>query len=217
MTATADNFLWIYDNYDVILNVNHWQFTDNVRLSTETCLLAMKAQDTGGVYGLIASTNTGVFTDSTWKCVGVEESGWHTESFDDSHWPQADELFPNGEGLWGTFDLIDARANWIWFEGGSENTVTYCRKRLCAGTQSKLRSSYNTTIKLVFQHLKSVRQTRVKIMDNVRKEATVIRVCVHLALQDSIANRVCSKYNSNNHYNHMKTYCDREKQFGGGA
>ena len=131
MTGTADNTLWIYDDYGVILNVNDWQFTDNVRLSTDVCLLAMKAQDDGVDRGLIASTNTGVVTDSTWKCTVEEEEGWHTENFDDSQWPFAVERYINGDGVWGFYDLIDSQAHWIWT--GNTASVIYCRKRLCPG------------------------------------------------------------------------------------
>ena len=120
VTGTADNTLWIYDDYGVILNVNDWQFTDNVRLSTDVCLLAMKAQDYGVDRGLIASTNTGVVTDSTWKCSGSQptDDSWMSDaSFDDSDWNSA-VIVPSNIHL-----------PTIWHSSTSCSTA-YCRKIL---------------------------------------------------------------------------------------
>ena len=87
-----------------------------------------------GHHGLIASTNTGVVTDSTWKCTTEEEEGWHSHMFNDSHWPFAVEKYVNGAGPWRQFFEnigINPQAYWIW----TNNTelVIYCRKRLCRG------------------------------------------------------------------------------------
>ena len=88
--------------------------------------------DVGAQEGILASTSTGVVTDTTWKCTTALEPDWSTCAFDDSNWPDAVSRGANGVGPWGQFDDIDATAEWIWAKG-SDNGVVYCRKRLRDG------------------------------------------------------------------------------------
>ena len=92
----------------------------------------MTVTNTGGPGGLLASTNTGVVTDETWKCSGTEQTGWHLEDFDDSGWDNAYVVRVHGDQPWGVIAGIDGSAKWIWDTGYAPgHTTTYCRKRIC--------------------------------------------------------------------------------------
>ena len=131
LTTTADNVVYVYHGGALVVSDGNWAAASTVNLD-EACVLAVKAHNTdpGGHHGLLASTSTGVVTDATWKCSGVEYSGWHLPGFDDTAWAQARVISANGVGIWGTVSAINTQAKWIWAQGLHGGTV-YCRKTLC--------------------------------------------------------------------------------------
>ena len=85
-----------------------------------------KGKDIGGAEGILASTSTGIVTDTSWKCTTTLEDDWTTCLFDESHWPNARQeehrpAFQPSE--------ISSSAVWIWAKDSDGGTV-YCRKRL---------------------------------------------------------------------------------------
>ena len=97
-----------------------------------TCVLALRAGNVGGPGGLLASTDTGIVTDETWKCSGSWQAGWSLEYFDDSSWDNAYVVGVHGDVTWGRIDGIDESAKWIWDSGYTEGrSTTYCRKNIC--------------------------------------------------------------------------------------
>ena len=106
--------------------------------SLNICHLAFYADYVGGTRGALASSNTGLVTDGTWRCRDnddILEVGWYLGSFDDSHWPAALELGINDGGLpWGTITSINSTAKLIWTDYNAFQTHrVYCRKNLCPG------------------------------------------------------------------------------------
>ena len=93
-------------------------------------MLAVKAVDGGSDFGILASTSTGVVSDTTWKCSSSYQTDWHLASFDDSAWSPAVIRRTNGDGPWGRFNAINAQAKWIWAHGVAGGTI-YCRKSFC--------------------------------------------------------------------------------------
>ena len=56
----------------------------HVAIPEGTRVIALECQDTGGSHGILASTDSGVRTDSTWLCSGKAVEGWTLPGFLDS-------------------------------------------------------------------------------------------------------------------------------------
>ena len=133
LTVTADDRVMVYDGGRLVFGNGNWMFAQTVTLTSSPCLLAVAAQDYALDAGILASTSTGVVTDTSWKCSAVEEAGWYLPSFDDSDWSNAK--------ITGTNDVsnqwqraiagISAQAKWIWADVTSTVGFTYCRKSIC--------------------------------------------------------------------------------------
>ena len=108
---------------------NGWVTTGNEELAS-TCVIAIKAANHGGSFGLIASTDTGLVTDASWRCTAQEDADWFTETFDDSHWPSAHVWYEHGDEPYGVISDVDISAKWIWTDSQYDLTV-YCRKQIC--------------------------------------------------------------------------------------
>ena len=90
-----------------------------------TSTFSFKGTDANGDEGILASTSTGIVTDTSWKCTTILEDDWTSCFFDDSHWRCARKA----EGPPGRPSDIAKSAAWIWAEGSHGGTV-YCRKRI---------------------------------------------------------------------------------------
>ena len=130
LTVTADEECYVYDGGQAVLYGYDVSVAHSVSLS-ERCVLAVFAIDgIGHDGGILASTSTGVVTDASWKCSGVEETEWHLPGFDDSAWGQASVIAPNDGSVWASIEEISPDANWIWAQDTS-TSLAYCRKTLC--------------------------------------------------------------------------------------
>ena len=134
LTITADDIFYVYHDGGVVLTAYHWADAHTVSLDN-VCVLAIKAENTGDGAGLLASTSTGVVTDTSWKCSSgggaVEQTGWHLPGFDDSALAQAHEIALN-DGSWWLHVVagINPAAQWIWSQNTTDDVI-YCRKSLC--------------------------------------------------------------------------------------
>ena len=138
VTATGDNTVDVYHNGVSVQHGPVWEYAVSATL-TDTCVLAMAVTNVGGPGGLLASTNTGVVTDETWKCSGTEQTGWYLENFDDSSWDSAYIVGTHGDQPWGVIAGIDGIAKWIWDTGYAPgHATTYCRKTICDGMLNTL-------------------------------------------------------------------------------
>ena len=86
LTITADDRVMVYDGGHIVHEDHNWPNAHTVTLTFSPCLLAIAAEDYYLGAGILASTSTGVVTDTSWKCSAVEETGWYLSSFDDSSW-----------------------------------------------------------------------------------------------------------------------------------
>ena len=133
VTATGDNTIDIYHGGVSVQHDSLWRNAVSATL-TDTCVLAMTVTNTGGPGGLLASTNSGIVTDESWKCSGTEQTGWYLEEFDDSGWDNAYVVRVHGDQPWGVIAGIDGSAKWIWDTGYAPGrATTYCRKTICDG------------------------------------------------------------------------------------
>ena len=85
-----------------------------------------------GAGGFMASTSSGLMTDSSWKCSSVTEPGWTLCEFDDAHWSNAVVVGSNHNPPWYSFNGIHSSAKWISLS--VDAGTAYCRKRLCRTT-----------------------------------------------------------------------------------
>ena len=85
----------------------------------------MRCEDLGSQRCLLADF-VGLVTDGTWKCSSAPQTGWATVGFDDSSWPTASVVGPNGMSPWGFVTKISSVAKWIWNSDGT-STNSYCR------------------------------------------------------------------------------------------
>ena len=134
LTITADDVFHVHHDGGVVLTAYHWADAHTVSLDN-VCVLAIKAENTGDGAGLLASTSTGVVTDTSWKCSSgggaVEQTGWHLPDFDDAAWGQARVLAANdGSTFRGIIAGINTEAKWIWAQNVTADVI-YCRKSLC--------------------------------------------------------------------------------------
>ena len=133
---------------------NHadWAKVDRLPLPTSLSVLAVQANNTGGPAGIIASDSAHlVWTNSSWRCTNVSESGWMNVGFNDSAWSCANEVGKYGFGPWGkTVSGLNTTASWIWTNGvNSDDTpfywTIYCRITLgmLRGVNLKTITRYN--------------------------------------------------------------------------
>ena len=102
-------------------------------LCADTRLIAIHCEDIMIYGGILASLNTGLVTDSSWKCTSTYQQGWYNLDFDDSPWSPAYEIAVNdGNNVWSRpREGISLDAYWIWtprWRFGDKNV--YCRRLL---------------------------------------------------------------------------------------
>ena len=129
LAIACDDASYVYHDGDVVLSADGWRIAHTVNLD-DACVLAVKAVDINSKIGLLASTSTGLMTDASWKCSGVEQTGWHLPGFDDAAWSQARVIATNdGSTFRGVIAGISTEAQWIWSQSNSNEI--YCRKSVC--------------------------------------------------------------------------------------
>lgn len=129
LVITVDDVLELYLDGNQVKNLpnyNKVDIPDTVKISPSVKVIAVKATNLIGSYGILASGTTFI-SESSWKCTNKYEVGWETTYFDDSHWPFATEVTQNGYGgLKPKVADIKDWAYWIWTSKNSD-TVVYCR------------------------------------------------------------------------------------------
>ena len=148
---TADNTFELYvdgSKIDIPSNErNDWIELSHIAIESGLCVIAVEAEDFGPPAGIIAKFSNGIVTNSTWKCTGKYEVGWHTKSYDDRHWPAAVVYGTNMDSPWGPIGDHLENAKWIWTARHVKNTWiidkhVFCRKHVSwtherCGKQSK--------------------------------------------------------------------------------
>jgi len=137
---TADNMYDLYLNGALVGSAGTWEDIEKYQLNFTQGLnvMAIKAQDMGEAYGLIARFGYGSQTyfvtkggDSNWKCKNYnyqqsDPSGWQNVSFNDSAWAvpvkQTDIWSPSGR-----LQYKIPVAEWIWTPTGGSGTRILCR------------------------------------------------------------------------------------------
>ena len=140
LTATCDDYLKVYVDGVEASPSNHesneWRISTNYSVTACNSLIAIFCRDNAGdLAGLLASTTTGVLTDTTWRCTDQLEDGWQTLGFTES------------AGVWGAPGThgnniqapgrrsvagINLLAEWIWYGPYDEinRKTVYCRKNI---------------------------------------------------------------------------------------
>ena len=143
ITVTADSNYQLY--FDGVLVADrtssyNWTLIGSVPLPATTRVIAIAGmkdvvQVEPGPAGIIASDSAGqLWTSSLWRCSSVSVDGWMDVGFNDSGWPYANDVAPNGGGRWQTLvSGVSVKANWIWTNnfdntsGTPQDTSIYCR------------------------------------------------------------------------------------------
>merc|ERR1719317_1561857 len=133
--ATCDDDLLVFADGEVIGdNKGDWGKSHSLNVPIGTRVLGLMCKDTGGAYGIVASTDTGVFTNESWVCSSENITGWTQPGFKDE-----DNKFSAAKS--GTqYDAnpdvasvpqgIDNEAKSIW--GPTPGGFAFCRMPLCA-------------------------------------------------------------------------------------
>lgn len=126
MNITAKSVIYELFVDEIRQNLTHnddWKTVDGLQLSPHSRLVAILAADSSETCaGILASvTDDYLVTDATWKCVVGPPPNWHRFDFDDSAWPSAYVIGPNGNVTWPDeckvlteVPTVSQNANWIW-------------------------------------------------------------------------------------------------------
>ena len=104
----------------VVTSIRDTDTTAEVNLPDNTRLLAVWARDYSDDQqpGILIKLSNGFITGSHWKCTHPYHVDWHTLTYDDSAWSQAETY----SWPWGEHDLHPAQ-----FISGSIYSRVYCR------------------------------------------------------------------------------------------
>lgn len=137
---TVDNDYELYINGALVGEDSSWYQTETYNIETSLItgqnIIAIKAVDWGGGYGVIAKFGKGdqVYTgtgDAGWKCLNLGKTnpapaGWETIGYNDSAWQAAVTPSPGTIG-WG-IDIPGAQ--WIWTSDTATGNTILCRYHL---------------------------------------------------------------------------------------
>ena len=113
LTLAGYESFYVYHNGGVVLSVEQLSVAAHSVDLDNACVLAIETVDVDALAGVLASTSTGVVTDTSWKCSTVEETDWHLPDFDDAAWSQASVIAPNDGSVWASIEEISAEVKWI--------------------------------------------------------------------------------------------------------
>lgn len=138
---TADNYYDLYINNQLVGSNDDWYASETYDISSKIVsgenIIAIRAYDTGGGFGLIAKFGDGYNTyvatgDSGWKCINLGKNkpdgpaGWQTLGFDDSSWTAPAVPSPGTISSWAN-NINIPNAQWIWTPTGTTYTTILCR------------------------------------------------------------------------------------------
>lgn len=113
---------------------------DQIDLSVPPSLIAVKAKDLGGLYGILAHDSEGHITDASWKCTDTFYADWALATYDDSAWPVAVTKGTNRDRRRPTPD-IDLSTTFIWSPVYNSVTKTcFCRLKISRACSVSVRA-----------------------------------------------------------------------------
>jgi len=123
--ATCDNTMKVYFDgklQEVDEAMTRWDDTSLLTIPAQTRVLAIECQDLGAQEGILASTEDGLVTGSTWQCSNQMVDGWTQPGFvpPQGTFSQPTLLGSNGVDPWGVRPDILGNAEWIWPQGSSD-------------------------------------------------------------------------------------------------
>ncbi|MFT6899526.1 MAG: subtilisin family serine protease, partial [Paraglaciecola sp.] len=135
INVSVDNAEQVYFNGQLLGVSDNWQQASqyNVELRAGLNVFAVKAQDVGGISGLIAvlkGQNWAIVSDGSWKVSTQNQEGWQQVEFDDQAWVAATQ--------WGSYGVLpwknrvagianDTQAKWIWSSDNEADDTVYFR------------------------------------------------------------------------------------------
>ena len=133
LTISCDNVidaLYLDGQQTSVDNPTDWRQVGHVDVPAGTNTVAVQCTDHGVVYGLIASSSSGLVTDGSgsWRCTSTLETDWLNPGFDDSLWPTAVVKGDNDGISWSVKFPGMGGAKWIWSSSQLYSTV-YCRAK----------------------------------------------------------------------------------------
>ena len=104
--ATCDDQMKVYFDGELqpeTAAMKDWGAVSHLSIPAGTRVLAIECKDVGGVKGILASTSTGLKTDSSWRCSSEVIEGWTQPDFvfPPDTFPSANTLGNNGVAPWG--------------------------------------------------------------------------------------------------------------------
>jgi len=145
--ATCDDQMKVYFDGELQPETDamkHWERVSQLSIPAETRVLAIECKNVVGEAGILASTSTGLKTDSSWRCSSEVIEGWTQPDFviAPDTFATANTLGDNTKnpfGPWGPRPDIQADAEWIWAAG---STGAWAGCRIEIGPNGLCPSSY---------------------------------------------------------------------------
>ena len=104
-----------------------WKIETEIAIPSGTQVIGIECEDGGGGYGILASTEKGLFTNQAWRCTSTQNlEGWSKPGFTDTNSDFSKPSPGIGNPLVPT--KIDDKAKWIW--GPAANGWAFCKIRL---------------------------------------------------------------------------------------
>ena len=87
MHATCDDILQVFADGELVggNKGGDWRNAHTITVPAGTRVLGLMCQDTGLHYGIVGSTDTGLFTNESWVCSGENIPGWTEPGFKDEN------------------------------------------------------------------------------------------------------------------------------------
>jgi len=127
--ATCDDHMKVYFDGELQPEtdaMNTWEAVSQLTIPAGTRVLAIECKDVGQNKGILASTSTGLKTDSSWRCSSTQIEGWTQPDFvfPPDSFASANTLGNNTVSPWIQDHLsprpdIQADAQWIWAAGSA--------------------------------------------------------------------------------------------------
>ena len=123
----VDDEMTVYADGREVGSNKAWNQAKRFQMPVTTEVVAIKAKNIGGPYGIRASFDGARLVTDTkrWRCSASRAPRWHKSTFDDSKWPLATEVTHGISNIINN-QIVNANAKWIW-TGSAEDEIVYCR------------------------------------------------------------------------------------------